>query len=51
VTKLARNVERDREHIAQLTARGWNVIVVWECETVKPAVLADRLLREIPFKN
>jgi DNA mismatch endonuclease (patch repair protein) len=51
LSKLARNVERDREHIAKLTARGWNVIVVWECETAKPAVLADRLLREIRFKN
>lgn len=49
--KLARNVKRDGEHIARLTASGWNVIVVWECETASPAALADRLLREIPFKN
>lgn len=30
--KLARNVERDLESLAALTALGWKVMVVWECE-------------------
>src|SRR5262245_31607980 len=31
--KLARNVERDRAASKQLTALGWRVCVIWECET------------------
>ena len=30
--KLARNQERDQEVWRQLEAKGWNVIIVWECE-------------------
>ena len=30
--KLARNVERDAAADAALTAAGWRVFVVWECE-------------------
>ena len=35
ITKLQRNVERDREQINELEALGWNVLVVWECELNK----------------
>jgi DNA mismatch endonuclease (patch repair protein) len=31
--KFARNVERHAEVEAELTASGWRVVVVWECET------------------
>lgn len=31
--KFARNVERDRYVQATLKALGWDVLVVWECET------------------
>ncbi|MCI0467585.1 MAG: very short patch repair endonuclease [Beijerinckiaceae bacterium] len=31
--KLARNKERDAEHIAALEAAGWPVLIVWECQT------------------
>lgn len=31
--KLKRNVERDREHMKELEQLGWDVLVVWECET------------------
>lgn len=31
--KLARNVERDGENRRRLTALGWDVLVIWECET------------------
>ena len=33
--KFARNVERDAQNTAQLTAAGWIVHVVWECELKK----------------
>lgn len=31
--KFARNVERDQQAVAALEARGYRVLVVWECET------------------
>lgn len=31
--KVRRNVERDRESVAELARKGWQVLVVWECQT------------------
>ena len=31
--KFERNVERDRRNIVELESLGWNILVVWECET------------------
>ena len=33
--KVARNKERDQETWRQLEAKGWSVIIVWECELKK----------------
>jgi len=41
--KLTRNKERDSEHLAQLSSDGWEVLVVWECETVDESCLRSRL--------
>ena len=30
--KIQRTQQRDQEHIAQLEADGWKVIVLWECQ-------------------
>ena len=35
VAKVARNKERDREVWRKLEAKGWNVIIVWECQLKK----------------
>lgn len=35
VAKVARNQERDQEVWRQLEAKGWEVIIVWECELKK----------------
>jgi DNA mismatch endonuclease (patch repair protein) len=40
-TKLAGNVERDKRNHVALEATGWQVIVIWECETRDPQRLAD----------
>lgn len=37
--KLARNVERDNLAHARLQEMGWNVLVIWECETRVPTHL------------
>lgn len=33
--KFKRNVARDKRHVKEIKDLGWNLIVVWECETVK----------------
>lgn len=30
--KLRRNAERDAAHVAALSAMGWRVLVIWECQ-------------------
>lgn len=42
--KLERNVERDKQHIKALTNDGWDVLIVWECETKDLATLEQRLV-------
>ena len=34
-TKVSRNQERDQEVWRQLEAKGWSVVIVWECELAK----------------
>jgi DNA mismatch endonuclease (patch repair protein) len=41
--KLAANRERDRRVEAALRAAGWDVGVIWECETRSTASIADHL--------
>jgi len=43
IPKIARNVERDAEARARLTALGWKVIVIWECETTDTEALRLKL--------
>jgi len=31
--KLARNVLKQAENISELKKLGWNVLVIWECQT------------------
>ncbi len=48
--KIEKNIERDRENYRKLQELGWNVVVVWSCETSSAAklnVLGHRLIREI----
>lgn len=40
--KITRNQERDQEVWRQLEAKGWSVIIVWECQ-LKKAVLLDTI--------
>ena len=41
--KLKRNIERDKAALAQLAAAGWDVLVIWECETQDGEALAKTL--------
>lgn len=42
--KIARNQERDQEVWRQLEAKGWAVIIVWECQ-LKKSVLEETIRR------
>lgn len=41
--KLDRNVRRDAENQEKLKALGWDVLVIWECETSHSERLENRL--------
>lgn len=42
--KFDRNVERDRWAEAELLARGWEVMVIWQCETKNIENLKSKLI-------
>ena len=41
--KFERNIHRDYEVTATLRSMGWNVVIIWECQTKSPALLAELL--------
>lgn len=43
--KFARNIERDARKEFELRQLGWDVAVVWECETRDTKTLESRLAR------
>ncbi len=46
--KFRRNVDRDRRNRSELEAKGWRVLVVWECEVLKdPLGVLERLVHEL----
>lgn len=42
-TKRQDNCKRDRKSIAALMADGWNVLIVWECETRNEVTLIAKM--------
>lgn len=49
--KIARNVARDAKTEAELTALGWSVGTVWECELKDKDGIAELLLDRLPPKT
>ena len=49
VAKVARNQERDQEVWRKLEAKGWSVVIVWECQLKKAALggTVERVAAEI----
>lgn len=49
MTKIARNKNRDQEVWRKLEAKGWSVIIVWECQLKKANLeeTIDRVTAEI----
>ena len=44
IQKLAKNSRRDRRNKAALRRRGWQVMIVWECQIAKKNILRKSLL-------
>ena len=42
--KFERNVERDENAKLRLEQLGWQVVIIWECETKDPNALIQRFL-------
>jgi len=45
--KFLKNRKRDATVREELRKKGWNVLVVWQCELREPRKLRERLIREI----
>lgn len=43
--KFERNVERDKRAIHELQARGWQALVIWQCETTDRETLKNLIAR------
>jgi DNA mismatch endonuclease (patch repair protein) len=43
--KLDGNRRRDERNRRALRAAGWRIMVVWECQTRRPSVVRDRIIR------
>jgi DNA mismatch endonuclease (patch repair protein) len=44
INKLNGNAARDKRHQRNIRKLGWTPIVIWECETEKPALLEKKIL-------
>lgn len=53
VAKVARNRERDQEVWRKLEAKGWRVIIVWECQLKKSVFYetVDRVVSEVRYNR
>jgi len=44
IPKLVANVARDQTNLQRLQSMGWDVLIVWECQTHDAAALAKRIV-------
>lgn len=50
IPKIERNQQRDTENVSRLREYGWDVLVIWECETTEQGLLFGKLT-EFMTKN
>jgi len=43
IPKLQRNAERDKEHQEKLNEKGWEFLIVWECQVKDLKALSARI--------
>jgi len=49
--KFARNVARDEANGRALTSAGWNMVIMWECETEDSERIAEVLRSRLPPRS
>ena len=49
-SKIARNLRRDNANYLALRGKGWDILVVWECELKYPRAVARKLLSFLKAK-
>ncbi|HAJ80282.1 MAG TPA: very short patch repair endonuclease [Fibrobacteres bacterium] len=49
--KLDRNISRDKKNIAMLKKSGWDVLIIWECQTRKNLSLSVKLAKFMKRPN
>lgn len=49
--KISRNIERDKKHLAELKDLGWEVLIVWECETKNLKNLEGKIVEFLSKKD
>ncbi len=40
---MRKNVERDKKHLEEIKSKGWDVLIVWECELRCPNKVREKL--------
>lgn len=48
-TKLDKNIQRDSEVQAKLKESGWNVLVIWQCQTKSEEALGEIIKTHVPL--
>jgi DNA mismatch endonuclease, patch repair protein len=43
IPKIEGNQQRDAENVSRLRESGWDVLVIWECETTEQGLLSGKL--------
>lgn len=51
IEKIARNKARDRTHLAMLATKGWQSLVIWECELKQSDDVRNRLATFLEESN
>jgi len=46
ISKITKNIERDRKNILKLKKANWKVIKIWECE-IERNISVDRIIKKI----
>src|SRR5947209_4505760 len=41
--KIFGNMKRDKHNVSELRNLGWRVLVIWQCQTKKPGVVAGKI--------
>lgn len=51
IKKFKENVARDKKNQLSLRAKGWRVLIIWECETKDRYLIIQRLIKEIKMSD